>query len=302
MDARAVFVGREKLRAVWRIALFLLLAVGAASGLAWFAGRLVPIRTDRVDGLLLLSAAETVGLLLASAVMMRYVERRPLAALGLPLGRDAARGLAVGFAIGAGFMVTVVAAQAAMGWLRLAPDAATAGAWLKNASGLTAMLLVAAAAEELLARGYAFQVAVEGMGPAPAVTLFAALFAWGHASNPGIGRVALVNIGLAGVLLAGVYLRTRSLWPAIGLHWAWNWVMAVVFDLPVSGITFDVPGYDLVAVGPDRLTGGAFGPEGGLAMTLFLLPLIVWVYRTSRLSESPRMAELRPLVDSRKLP
>jgi membrane protease YdiL (CAAX protease family) len=302
VNARALFFGREKLRAFWRIALFLVLAVAVARALAWPLSRLAPSPWDSVWGMTLSSGVLLVGLVVASAAMMRLVERRRFAAVGLPAGREATAGLLAGAAIGGGFVVAVVVAQVAMGWLKATPDAGTPGEWLGGVSALTLMLLVAAAAEELLFRGYAFQVAVEALGAAPAVALSAGLFGLGHVSNPEVGSVALLNIGLAGVLLAGAYLKTRSLWTAIGLHWAWNWAMAVVFDLPVSGMVFDVPGYDTVELGPDRLTGGAFGPEGGLMATLFLVPLIVWVYRTSRLKESARMAELRPLVDSRMSP
>ncbi len=129
--------------------------------------------------------------------------------------------------------------------------------------------------------------------------LTSGLFALIHLNNPAVDTVALVNIALAGVLFAGAYLRTRSLWVAIGMHWAWNFVMAAFFDLPVSGIIFDVPGYDTLARGPDLFTGGDFGPEGGLLTTILVLPLVVWVFRTSWLSQSPRMVELKPLVDAR---
>ncbi|MGD2152956.1 MAG: CPBP family intramembrane metalloprotease, partial [Gemmatimonadales bacterium] len=162
-----------------------------------------------------------------------------------------------------------------------------------------AVLVVAAAAEELLLRGYAFQALVEGAGVIVAVILTSGLFALIHLNNPEVGWVALLNIGLAGVLFAAAYLRTRSLWVPIGMHWGWNFVMVAFFDLPVSGIVLDMPGYDTVVRGPDLLTGAAFGPEGGLVTTLLVLPLILWVARTKWLSQSKQMVELKPLVDTR---
>jgi membrane protease YdiL (CAAX protease family) len=301
MRVRDIFFSGERLRALWRVLLFLALTVGAVWGVGRLAA-LLPLPSNGAWGLGLNSLVLTVGVLVASAVMMRVIERRPLAALGLPLGQETGRGLLVGAAIGGAYMVVVIVAQTLIGWLRPAPDAGTLVDWFEMVGGLALFFLVAAAAEELLLRGYAFQVLVEGMGMAVAVLVTSALFALGHLWNPNIDAIALVNIGLAGVILAGAYLRTRSLWVAIGLHWAWNWVMAAVFDLPVSGIRFDVPGYDTMELGPDTLTGGVFGPEAGLVVTLLALPLIVWIYRTSWLRESQRMAELRPLVDSRDLP
>jgi uncharacterized protein len=161
---------------------------------------------------------------------------------------------------------------------------------------------IAAAWEEALFRGYPFQVLVEGIGAWPAIVITSALFAWAHGQNPEVTTLALLNIFLAGVLLALAYLRTRSLWFATALHLGWNWAMAFWFDLPVSGLTaFDTPGYSGVAVGPEWWTGGAFGPEAGLAATVVLITGIVWLLRTRRVAVAPEMHQLGPIVD-RRLP
>ena len=284
---------------MWRLLLFIAIAIAAISGLVAVLSLLISFELGGLAEMALGFAALTAGLLIASAIMMRWIEKRPFAAIGLPLGKETWRGWLQGAAIGAAFMALVVVAQTVVGWLRPAPDAGTVTGWLGMQAGMALMFAIAAAAEELMLRGYAFQVLVEGMGAWPAVIITSVLFALAHLGNPNIDALALVNIGLAGVILAGVYLRTRSLWVAIGLHWAWNWVMAGWFDLPVSGIEFDVPGYDTVELGPDTFTGGVFGPEAGIVLTLTALVLILWIYRTSALKESPQMAELRPLVDSR---
>jgi len=137
------------------------------------------------------------------------------------------------------------------------------------------------------------------MGAPLAVVISSVAFGALHIFNPEVGYISLVNITLAGVLMAAAYLRTRSLWTAIGLHWAWNWLMTAGFDLPVSGFDFNVPGYDAVLLGPKLVTGGAFGPEGSVLTTLLSVPLIVWLLRTRRLAESQRMKALRPLIDTR---
>jgi hypothetical protein len=47
-------------------------------------------------------------------------------------------------------------------------------------------------------------------------------------------------------------------------HFAWNWTMAAVFHVAVSGLPLEGPGYRYVDAGPDWATGGQWGPEGGL--------------------------------------
>lgn len=302
MRARVLFFGPEKLRALWRVLVFLILVFGTAWLLLTLTSPLVPTEEGFFWGLAFPSALLVAAILLPSFVMMRWVERRPFAAMGLPLGKEAPRGFARGAAIGGGFIALIVVLETIVGWLRPAPDAGTLLAWLEEMVGLALLLGVAAAAEELFFRGYAFQVLVEGAGVTLALILSTSMFVVVHLRNPAVTSLGLLNIAFAGLLMALVYLRTRSLWVAFGLHWAWNWVMAAVFDLPVSGVDFDVPGYDTLVIGPDFATGGAFGPEGGLLTTLLSLPLIVWVFRTRWLSQSPRMAGLRPLVNARDLP
>jgi membrane protease YdiL (CAAX protease family) len=296
-----LFCGPEKLRGVWRLLLFLVITVA----MLFAVGFAISLILDRIElagrlwELAIPSGIVVTALLFASWVMLRWVEGRRLAALGFPLGGDMWRGLLVGVAIGGGFIVAVVALQIAAGWLRLETDGGTLGGWLARVISLALLLAVAAAGEELLFRGYAFQVLVESTGAPLAVVISSAAFGALHVFNPEVSYIAVANISLAGAIMAAVYLRTRSLWTSIGLHWAWNWSMSAVFDLPVSGIDFQVPGYDSVMLGPEPVTGGAFGPEGSLLTTLLSLPLLVWLFRTRRLKESQRMRELRPLIDSR---
>jgi hypothetical protein len=103
-----------------------------------------------------------------------------------------------------------------------------------------------------------------------------------------------LNTALAGVWLAAAYLRTRSLWFPLGVHWAWNWAMASLLGLPVSGITDLAPhsllhGTDL---GPAWLTGGTYGPEGGAACTIALIVSMLFVWRTRLVSATPELLEL----------
>jgi membrane protease YdiL (CAAX protease family) len=297
--ARDLIFGPEKLRALWRVLLFLICATAVAAAIDTIASALVPQQLEELWAIARSHGLLLVSLLIASFVMMRWAERRPLAALGFAGGREAARDLAKGSLIGGGFIAALVVVQTIVGWLQPAPDGGTVLGWFESVVGLGAVFAVAAAAEELLLRGYVLQVLVEGSGPVVAVALTSGLFAAIHLGNPAVGPVALANTGLAGVLFAGAYLRTRSRLVAIGVHRGWNFVMAAFFDLPVSGIAFDVPGYDTAELGPELLTGGAFGPEASLLTTLLLLPLIWWVWHTTWLSQSQRMVELRPLVDAR---
>jgi hypothetical protein len=156
---------------------------------------------------------------------------------------------------------------------------------------------VAALAEEAMFRGYPFQVLARTAGPIAATVVSSVLFALAHGANPSIGIFALVNIFLAGILLAIAYLKTLSLWFATALHMGWNWAMATLFDLPVSGLqVFDTPLYQPAVGGPGWWSGTMFGPEGGLVGTLGFGFALFAVLRWRAVRPDPVIAAARPLV------
>ena len=68
-----------------------------------------------------------------------------------------------------------------------------------------------------------------------------------------------------------------------GIHAAWNWAQANLFGFEVSGLP-PAGGmlFDLMEVGPDVVTGGPFGPEGGLAVTIVLIVSCGFVWLASK--------------------
>jgi membrane protease YdiL (CAAX protease family) len=86
----------------------------------------------------------------------------------------------------------------------------------------------------------------------------------------------------AGIMLAAIYMITRRLWAAIGLHAAWNFAQGGIYGIPVSGGAMDgVLRPDIR--GSDLLTGGAFGAEASLpaivVATAFGLAVIYVAWR-----------------------
>jgi membrane protease YdiL (CAAX protease family) len=290
-----ILQGPYGLRAGWRILGFVLLMLGASTILVTLAVALgAPRESSNVGFAVMLS-----GALLAGWGMLVFVDRRPAGALGFALDPAAPRDSAAGLGVGAAMLGGAVAVLAVASMARWVADEGTVPEYVAALASSFAFLAVAAAAEEAVFRGYPFQALVQGIGVWPAVLGSSALFALLHANNPNVTPVALANIFLAGVMLAVAYLRTRSLWFATGVHLGWNWAMASLLDFPVSGIVMDVPLYTGRETGPDWMTGGAFGPEAGLAASLAIVLGAVWMWRTRWLGESPRMRELRPLVDDR---
>lgn len=131
--------------------------------------------------------------------------------------------------------------------------------------------IVQGGAEEILLRGWALPVIGARYKPWIGLLVSSLLFAVMHGLNPNISLLALLNLALFGVF-AGLYaMREGSLWGISALHSVWNWVQGNIFGFKVSGL--DVGGGSLLnlkTTGADWLTGGAFGLEGGLAVTAVL--------------------------------
>ena len=169
-------------------------------------------------------------------------------------------------------------------------------AWcpLSLSSGLAttaALILVAAANEELIFRGYPFQRLVESFGAVGAVVLSSAVFGLGHLANPDHTWISGANSILAGILLAIAYLRTRGLWMPLGIHFMWNYVQGVVLGLPVSGYYFR--GFLKPRVsGAAWLTGAGYGPEGGVLATAAVGAGIIYVLFSKQTNMSEEMRAL----------
>ena len=234
-------------------------------------------------GLLWLVAA-----LAASALVLRWLDGRSWRALGIAPGRAALRATGAGMALGVAMMCVAVVLMLATGDLLFARDAGSATGAIGTMAWSLAALAPAAAAEEAIFRGYPIQVLARVAGAPMAVLTTSAAFAAVHGDNPAIGPLALTNIFLAGVLLGVVYLRTASLWAATAVHLGWNWAMAGLFDLPVSGLGWiQVPGFEPVVSGPAWWNGAAFGPEGGVIGTIVFVCATVYALRSRAFGRDP---------------
>jgi len=118
--------------------------------------------------------------------------------------------------------------------------------------------------EELMFRGIMFRWIEEFGGSWAALFVTSALFGLVHMGNANATWMSGLTIAaVAGTLLGGAYMLTRSLWLPVGLHFGWNVTQGLVWDVPVSGYDGD----GLVSarlVGDPLISGGAFGLEASV--------------------------------------
>ena len=237
------------------------------------------------------SLALVIAFLLLSWFFLRVADGRKFSALGLTFRRGWGRELSQGFALGVALQLLVMAALVATLSVRYSAGDMINPHFLRQAAELTALFALAAAVEELSFRGYAFQRLIDAVGAPTALVASSVLFGIGHLGNPSATLFSTLNTILAGLLLGLPYIRTRSMWMQIGLHWSWNLTMAILVSLPVSGITFAPSLLTARESGPAWLTGAHYGPEGGAVVTIVSIAAIAWLLCTRHLTPSPAAPE-----------
>jgi membrane protease YdiL (CAAX protease family) len=208
----------------------------------------------------LLGNAAIVILCLLAALwpFFSYVERTPT---GLFTRAGWAKELLGGIATGAVIFAIIVAVVAALGGYHVTGRSGLDTLW----EPLAGAAIIPGFTEELFFRGILFRYIEKAAGSWIALALTSALFGAAHLFNPGATWFSSFAIAVeAGILLGAVYMLTRHLWAAMGLHAAWNLTQGWIFGLPVSGGHGGTGLLNGQLTGSDLLTGGAFGLEASL--------------------------------------
>jgi uncharacterized protein len=211
----------------------------------------------------------------ANTLAVRIYERGRLADIGLSWSAASRRNLSFGVLGGIGAALVVVVIPLVLRGADLESVPNEHFRW-PSMLFVSILLLFGAVGEEMLFRGYGFQVLVKGIGAFATILPVAVLFGLAHSQNLNFGLLALVNTILWGVVLGYAYLRSGDLWLPIGLHFGWNWALPLL-GVNLSGFTMDVTGYAMHWKIGERWSGGAYGPEGGLLTTAVAIGLFFYV-------------------------
>ena len=297
--------GEGRLRAGWRLLFQFLMNYTAAA----FVGSLLlaagTVRSSSPNVALYAGAA----LVAVASVWVagRFLDRRPFSGFGLRLNRAWWSDFGFGLLLGASLISGIFLVELAAGWITVTGTLrAVDGAFFPAILAPVVLFLCVGFYEELVSRGYQLTNLAEGLnlpgiGPSGAVLLAwiltSSFFGLIHAFNPNATALSTINIALAGMMLGLGYVLTGELATPIGLHIAWNFFQGNVFGLPVSGR--DLAGTTFLTTdqtGPDLLTGGHFGPEGGLLAPAAMLAgcLLITLrirHRSNKLSLHTPIAE-----------
>ena len=147
-------------------------------------------------------------------------------------------------------------------------SSSTSPAWV-----MITTMVTASVSEELFFRGTIFEAIKDRFTPLVALIITSVLFGAAHSFNPGVSPLAIVNVTLAGVLMAVMVYRSASLWMPMAFHASWN-VLTAVFFGSVSGTTTTfVSVLDTTTMQPELVwfVSGPFGIEQGLLTSVLLV-------------------------------
>lgn len=220
---------------------------------------------------LFVTAAET----LVAVIYCRYIEKRSLRSMGFTK-QNLFMSYAKGYVLGAAMISAACGICVLTGNMRLAVSGTVNMALL---IAFFAGYIVQGMAEEVLVRGY-FMVSLANslkMKNAAAVSALvsAVFFTAMHMQNPGMTLLPFVNIMLAGIFFAVYILRADNIWGACAAHSSWNFFQGHIIGSNVSGISTSVSVLVPEINGSSIITGGAFGLEGGLAVSAVMTAAIL---------------------------
>ena len=300
---RKIFINQfGRLRSGWRVLIFIVLFIP----LTIILGSTIRVLYELISAAgprfphpaFVLEMISRGGLLLVAIglgyLCARVIEGLPWRSLGLTFHAGWFRDLLVGSAVGFATLIVAVAIATTARGLTFSLNRTDPMSILTSALGSGALLFVAALAEEAMFRGYVLQTLARAKLAWLGVLLTSVPFGLAHLTNPNVvAGFTMANTVLAGVWLATAYLRTRSLWLPLGVHWVWNWALGWFFGLPISGINLVAhPLLNANDTGPFWLTGGSYGIEGGAACTVALILLTIYLWRTSLVSATPDLLKL----------
>ncbi len=231
--------------------------------------------------------------------IVKVLEKNPLSSMGLPLRAAGgirravlsyARGLVIGFSMIAGvYLILLFFGQIRIGGFSMTSDA------LPLFLSYIVMWIPQGASEEIMMRGYMLPRVAVKFGRAGAVGLTSLLFGLLHSGNIGVTPLALANLILIAAFFALLSYRTGEIFTVCAAHSAWNFTQGNIFGLQVSGS--EAPAalmsteYTLDAKA--LITGGDFGPEGGLAVTLItVLAIVIFFIFTRKAKRAETVAEI----------
>jgi membrane protease YdiL (CAAX protease family) len=276
-----ILILRTTWKIVWRAGLFF---IGWAALLALF---FVPFgsrfgewhQNSPFDAQLYSDIVTAVTIVVVTWLMTRFIDRRPFRTIGFTFNHIM-RDFLIGTAVGSAWIAVSIGTVWLLGWgYPLLPVGFSLPALIIASTSM----LFNVVTQELILCGFVFQTIRDKSNVIIAILVQSILFCALHAAALKGEILPAVNVFAAGLLFCLAYIMTDNLWFPISIHYAWDVLLGPVLGLTESGKNNLGGGWKMFFLnGPPLFTGGKFGLEGGLIVTISLFLIIPGMILISR--------------------
>jgi uncharacterized protein len=276
-----IFGTDGKIRPLWRAILFILISIATALTIGkwfgvWVTGRLTVRPGLSPEGIALGECENFIAAFVPTAIFALY-ERRRIDSYGLPIGRAFGGQTLEGFVLGVLVAGAVALGMIVLGGMQIRGFALTGHALAVAALGWLGANILVGIAEEFYFRSYVLQTFWKSIGFWPAAGVIALLFAAVHYFfKPGENIYDVITLVLFSLLMSYSFLRTGTLWFAVGFHCAFDYMQLFIIGTPNGTLTPVDRLLDVTFNGPAWLTGGVLGTEASVLVYPALL--LAWLY------------------------
>lgn len=287
MSSLFLNVQEKRLKAGWRILLFLLVFISLSSLIFIVRPLLGDIKKRAFieDYSLIIISILALSATIAVWISRKWFDKKSVVSLGLLWNKQAIKDLLFGFLLSFGMAALFYLVLYTLGFLDLKDinfNGIVPGESVNfvkfmsvvTLGSLSLMLLETVLVgywEELVFRGYIFQNMIQGLGFVTAIVISCILYGLIHASNPNATWLSTAIIVGFGYLRIYGYLSTKMLWLSMGMHIGWNFFQGPIFGFAASGHKKATLLSHTLTSDKDYLTGGAFGPEG----SILIIPILI---------------------------
>ena len=294
MNLKNLFFTDNQLRPVWRISLFIFILVILFIPIILIL-KFIPkniIFEDQRLFLLISSFPLFIVVMLGSFLMTKFIDKKPFNTIGFAFHSNMKKDIIEGLIIGFILISIVFFIQLIFGIIKISWYGFPRYVLLINFIFYVIIFSIQSSGEEAFFRGYLFQTLIEGTNKFIALIAISIIFGFIHIFNPNASIFACFNVTISGIFFSIAYLKTRSLWFPSALHFSWNFFQGFFYSFPVSGIKINPRLFVLENNAPEIFTGGDFGPEGSLIVSVVFFIAIIYIYKSKRFSISNDMKEI----------
>src|SRR5437868_3747296 len=230
-----VFIGPHGLRPIWRLILYLAIAVSLGALLNWIFSSLQSAHGAAALWVELLNSLILATSVIVPAFVMSRIEGRPFDDYGLPRRQAFGKSFWIGSLWGLASITALLLVMHGAGAFDFGGLALHGPRVFKFAVFWAVFFVSVGFFEEFLFRGYTLFTTATSLGFWPSALILSACFGAVHWRNPGETWAGLLAAALIGLFLCLTLRRTGSLWFAVGFHAFWDWGESFLYSVPDSG-------------------------------------------------------------------